>query len=131
MKSEKDATEHLFFSDEMVEIGARIGATGPTRTSLGEWAVIVAVARISDLDLAMIAKSDTMSSESGRQDTVKHIHTMFDRMTKIIGHTDTHEVSGSVRRKQWSSVFDHSLYFFRTLTDTDSPDRDTVWCVLR
>lgn len=81
VKSEEDATEHFFFSDKVMKIGARVGTTGSTGASSGEWIMIITVAIVSDFDLAIIGESNTMSPKSGCQDTVKHIYTVLDCVT--------------------------------------------------
>jgi hypothetical protein len=55
--------------------------------------MIVAVATVSDFDLAIIGEGNTMSSKSGSKHTVEHIYTMFDRVTEIVRYTNPHEIS--------------------------------------
>jgi hypothetical protein len=77
------------------------------------------MAFILQTDNASIGKGHAMAAAPGRQNTIKQIDTLPDRLQQVLGTTDSHEIAGAVFGKVWNGYPKRTDHLLVCLSDTE------------
>lgn len=104
---------------------------GITSTIIREWSKIFGIFCIVYFDIFDSSKCLSVPTQSCRQHTIKHIKSLFYRMTNIFWSTDSHQISWLI---DWQFGCGKRNYFTNqilTFSHTHSSDRDSISRILR
>lgn len=84
---------------------------------------------IGEFDISVSGKCLTMSPQSRRQHTVKHIKSLLYGMSYIIRSPYSHQISWLIKWQFGCSKRNHFTDQFFALSDTHSSDCDSIPCI--
>lgn len=101
-----------------------------TLTALSQRREIFSILSICYFNVSIIRKSDSMSSNSGRLYTIKHIKSIFNRMQNIFWRTNSHQISRFICWQFITDIIDNITNKFFGFSNTYSSNRYSIPCIL-
>ncbi len=114
--------QNLIATIEMIQVGARIIATG-IAIALGiEWAGVAFMLRVTDFYHAIGHKQMSVTGVAGWHHAVKHIDTATNAFNQIFWFADAHQVARFISRDLRANMFQNTVHVLLGLAHCQTAD---------
>lgn len=131
VQTKKNTTKHFFFFYEVMEISSRKIFAGITSTVIRQWSEVPSIFGIGYFDISTRSKCLSMSSQSRRQYTIKHIKSLLNSMSNILRSSDSHQISRLICRQLRSSKCYYFTNQILTFSHTHPSDSNPIPGIIR